>query len=95
MKNLFIANGLFQLLSLILILFSPIYYTFQNLNAVYKIILMLNPTTHLLNIIRIPLGFSPIVNIGYSYIYILLLTALAMAYIMKHIQNAYILEKIM
>ncbi len=95
MKNLFIANGLFQLLSWVLIIFSPIYYSFQNLNIVYKIILILNPTTHLLNIIRIPLGFSPIVSIGYSYVYILLLIALAIIYISRHIQNAYILEKIM
>jgi ABC-2 type transport system permease protein len=94
MKNLFIANGFLQLISWVLILFSPIYYNFQNLSTAFKYVLLINPITHLLNIIRVPLGFAPMVNVWLSYVYVGLLIALMLLYISKHVRSTYILEKI-
>jgi len=94
MKNLFIANGLLQLISWAFILFSPIYYSFQSQSTVFKYVLLINPTTHLLNIIRIPLGFAPVASVWISYMYVSLLIALMLLYISKRVRSTYILEKI-
>jgi len=85
LKNLFIANGILQLLSWILILFSPIYYNFA---------LLVNPVTHLLNIVRIPLGFAPMISMWVSYVYVGLLIILMLFYISKRVRSTYILERI-
>ena len=94
LKNLFIANGILQLLSWILILFSPIYYNFETLNSTFKYALLVNPVTHLLNIVRIPLGFAPMISMWVSYVYVGLLTILMLSYISKRVRSTYILEKI-
>lgn len=94
LKNLFIANGILQLLSWILILFSPIYYNFETQNSTFKYALLVNPVTHLLNIVRIPLGFAPMISMWVSYVYVGLLTILMLSYISKRVRSTYILEKI-
>jgi len=94
LKNLFIANGILQLLSWILILFSPIYYNFETLNSTFKYALLVNPVTHLLNIVRVPLGFAPMTSMWVSYVYVGLLTILMLSYISKRVRSTYILEKI-
>ena len=94
LKNLFIANGILQLLSWILILFSPIYYNFETLNSTFKYALLVNPVTHLLNIVRIPLGFAPMISMWVSYVYVGLITILMLSYISKRVRSTYILEKI-
>jgi len=94
LKNLFIANGILQLLSWILILFSPIYYNFETLNSTFKYALLVNPVTHLLNIVRIPLGFAPMISMWISYVYVGSLTILMLSYISKRVRSTYILEKI-
>jgi len=94
MKNMFIANGLFQVITWVLILLAPIYYNFETLNPIFKGILLINPVTHLLNMVRVPLGFSPSVNLAYSYGYIVLLSILAFVYVSKRINSTHILEKI-
>ena len=94
MKNLFIANGLFQVITWILILLAPIYYNLDPLSSVFKGILLINPVTHLLNMVRVPLGFLPSVNLAFSYGYIVLLCLLAFFYISKRIHSTHILEKI-
>lgn len=94
LKNLFIANGILQLLSWILILFSPIYYNFETLNSTFKYALLVNPVTHLLNIVRIPLGFAPMISMWVSYVYVGLLTILMLFYISKRVRSTYILERI-
>jgi len=94
LKNLFIANGILQLLSWILILFSPIYYNFETLNSTFKYALLVNPVTHLLNIVRIPLGFAPMISMWVSYVYVGLLIILMLFYISKRVRSTYILERI-
>lgn len=94
LKNLFIANGILQLLSWILILFSPIYYNFETLNSTFKYALLVNPVTHLLNIVRIPLGFAPMISMWISYVYVGSLTILMLSYISNRVRSTYILEKI-
>jgi ABC-2 type transport system permease protein len=94
MKNMFIANGLFQVITWVLILLAPIYYSFEALSPIFRGILLINPITHLLNMVRVPLGILPSVNLGYSYCYIVLLCLLASIYISKRINSTHILEKI-
>ena len=94
MKNMFIANGLFQVITWILILLAPIYYNLETLSPIFKGILLINPITHLLNMVRVPLGFLPSVKLVFSYGYIVLLCLLAFFYISKRINSTYILEKI-
>lgn len=94
MKNLFIANGLFQIITWALILLAPIYYSLEPLNPIFRGILLVNPVSHLLNLLRAPLGFESSVNLVYSYGYIVLLSILAFGYVSKRINSTHILEKI-
>ncbi len=94
MKNLFIANGLFQIITWALILLAPIYYSLELLNSIFRGILLVNPVSHLLNLLRAPLGFESSVNLVYSYGYIVLLSILAFGYVSKRINSTHILEKI-
>ena len=93
-RNPFKAQGVFPLVSWLLLLFSPIYYHSQHLPAFYKGLMLANPATHALNIIRPFLGFSMIIDVKYSYLYLSIFTITAFLYsyhIIKH--KMYLLEK--
>jgi len=92
-KNMFKAQGIIPLLSWGLLLFAPVYYKVQHLNLLYKVILLINPVTHTLNILRISLGFPEIINIRWSFLYLSVLIIVIFIYSIKSFKRFYILEK--
>ncbi|MGB9833261.1 MAG: hypothetical protein ACPLPP_07140 [Caldisericum exile] len=94
MNNLFLANGLFQILFVIFVILSPSYFNMQSLNKVLKILLIFNPITHMLNILRTPLKISSGFDIKWSYLYLFVLSILLVMFIARRIKNTYVLEKI-
>lgn len=92
-RNMFKAQGIIPLLSWALLLIAPVYYKIQNLNLLYKVILLINPVTHMLNILRISLGFPEIVSIKWSFLYLSVLIIAIFIYSIKAFKRFYILEK--
>lgn len=93
-RNPFKAQGVFPLVSWGLMLLSPIYYNNQHLPAFYSALLLVNPATHALNVIRPFLGFKSVMDIGYSFLYLglfILVTAFASYYILR--RRMHLLEK--
>ena len=94
MNNLFLANGVLQILSVILIIFSPAYFDANTLNRTIQILLLLNPVTHILNILRSPLAISANFDILWSYGILFVLSIALILFILRRVRRTYILEKI-
>lgn len=92
-KNVFIAQGIIPLLSWVFLLIAPVYYSVEHLNPIYRGILMINPVTHCLNLIRLGLGFESVINVTESAIYLAILIIVLGAYSLKAINRVYILER--
>lgn len=92
-RNPFKAQGLFPLLSWILILTAPVYYQVENLPKTYVILILLNPLTHVLNVIRSPLGFVPILNTCLSLGVLVVVGGLASLYAFRRLKNIRMLEQ--
>lgn len=92
-KNIFIAQGIIPLLSWVFLLFAPVYYSAENLHPVYTSVLLINPVTHCLSLVRFALGFTPIVNMIWSFIYLTVLITTLSIYILKTFKRIYILER--
>jgi len=67
-RNPFKAQGIFPLLSWLILLTAPIYYGVQDLPRAYVMVLLVNPATHALNLIRPFLGFPEIIDIKLSLV---------------------------
>ncbi|ERM92186.1 multidrug ABC transporter permease [Caldanaerobacter subterraneus subsp. yonseiensis KB-1] len=92
-RNIFIAQGIIPLLSWVFLLFAPVYYSVEQLNPIYRGILMINPVTHCLNLIRLGLGFESITNVTGSLVYLIILIVIFGAYSLKAFNRVYILER--
>jgi len=93
-KNIFKAQGIIPFVAWVLLLIAPVYYKVQHLNLLYKAILLLNPVTHMLNILRASLGFPQIVSIRWSFLYLSVLMVAILIYSFKSFKRVYILEKL-
>ena len=94
MNNLFLANGLYQIVSMFLIIFSPSFFDMQTLNKFFQTLLLLNPITHVLNILRSPLNISLGFDVRWSYLFLFVLSVLLVLFVSKKVSKTYILEKI-
>lgn len=94
MNNLFLANGLYQIISVFLIIFSPSFFDMQTLNKFFQTLLLLNPITHVLNILRSPLNISLGFDVRWSYLFLFVLSVLLVLFVSKKVSKTYILEKI-
>ncbi|MBP9019583.1 MAG: ABC transporter permease [Bacteroidales bacterium] len=94
MNNLFLANGLYQIVSVFLIIFSPSFFDMQTLNKFFQTLLLLNPITHVLNILRSPLNISLGFDVRWSYLFLFVLSVLLVLFVSKKVSKTYILEKI-
>ncbi|NLI55754.1 ABC transporter permease [bacterium] len=94
MNNLFLANGLCQIVSVFLIIFSPSFFGMQTLNKFFQTLLLLNPITHVLNIMRSPLNISLGFDVRWSYLFLFVLSVLLVLFVSKKVSKTYILEKI-
>lgn len=94
MNNLFLANGLCQIVSVFLIIFSPSFFGMQTLNKFFQTLLLLNPITHVLNILRSPLNISLGFDVRWSYLFLFVLSVLLVLFVSKKVSKTYILEKI-
>jgi len=93
-RNPFKAQGIFPLTSWLLMLLSPVYYHSQHLPAFYNALMLINPATHALNIIRPFLGFSEIIDVRYSFLclgILIVVTSFYSYHIVK--RKMYLLEK--
>lgn len=91
-KNYYQAMGLFPLLSYALVLLSPAYVA-QTSGGFLNFLFLLNPLTHLLNLIRSGLGLIPTINTGWSWAYLGILTVAILLFERRKLKNFYILEK--
>lgn len=94
MNNLFLANGLYQIVSVFLIIFSPSFFDMQTVNKFFQTLLLLNPITHVLNILRSPLNISLGFDVRWSYLFLFVLSVLLVLFVSKKVSKTYILEKI-
>ena len=92
-KNIFIAQGIIPLLSWFFLLFAPVYYSTDNLHPIYTSVLLINPITHCLNLVRSALGFNAIISIFWSFICLTILIVILGIYSFKTFKSVYILEK--
>lgn len=93
-KNFYKAQGFLPLLAWILLLISPTYYRIQHLNLIYKIVILANPVTQGLNIIRASLGFDQTISVRWSFFYLTIMVVLLYLYIVRSLRKMYILEKL-
>jgi ABC-2 type transport system permease protein len=92
-RNPFKAQGIISLISWILLLVSPTYYSTTDLGIIYKVILLINPVTHFLNIVRSGLGYSGLTSYVNSLIYVLIMSVLLTNYLRIKVQRMFMLEK--
>lgn len=92
-RNPYKAQGLFPLLSWILLLTAPVYYPVENLPKTYAILILLNPLTHVLNVIRSPLGFAPLLNPYLSIGVLGVVGGLTSLYALRSLRNIRMLEQ--
>jgi ABC-2 type transport system permease protein len=92
-RNPFKAQGLFPLLSFLLLLAAPVYYKAEGLPRVYVVLVFLNPLTHVLNVVRPPLGFTPLWDIRVSIGLLLIGGGLMGAYALRSLRNPKMLER--
>ncbi|ACI20132.1 ABC-type multidrug transport system, permease component [Dictyoglomus thermophilum H-6-12] len=81
------------MLSWFFLLFAPVYYSTDNLHPIYTSVLLINPITHCLNLVRSTLGFNSIISIFWSFIYLMILIVILGIYSLKTFKSVYILEK--
>jgi ABC-2 type transport system permease protein len=92
-KNPFKAQGLFPLLSWILLLSAPVYYQAEGLPRAYIAVLLLNPLTHVLNVIRPHLGFPPLLDMWISVGLLVILGGLMGVYASRSLKDPKMLER--
>jgi ABC-2 type transport system permease protein len=92
-RNPFKAQGIISLISWLLLLVSPTYYSTTDLGIIYKVILLVNPVTHFLNIVRSGLGYSGLTSYVNSLIYVLIMSVLLTNYLRIKVQRMFMLEK--
>jgi len=92
-ENVFIAQGIIPVLSWVFLIFAPVYYSTENLYPVYTSVLLVNPVTHCLSLVRFALGFPPIANMIWSFIYLTVLITVLSIYVLKTFKSIYILER--
>jgi len=92
-RNPYKAQGLFPLLSWILLLGAPVYYKAESLPRAYVIVLLVNPLTHVLNVIRPHLGFAPLVDIRVSVGLLVVLGGLMGLYAARGLKDPKMLER--
>ncbi|MGH2330443.1 ABC transporter permease [Thermoanaerobacter mathranii] len=92
-KNVFIAQGIMPLLSWVFLLIAPVYYSVEHLDPIYREIIIINPVTHCLNLIRLGLGFESVANVAGSIIYLVILIIILGAYSLKATNRVYTLER--
>lgn len=92
-RNPYKAQGLFPLLSWILLLTAPVYYQVENLPRAYVTLILLNPLTHVLNVIRFPLGFAPLLNVHLSIGVLVVIGGLTSLYTLRSLRNIKMLER--
>jgi ABC-2 type transport system permease protein len=93
-RNPYVAQGVLPLLGWILLLGSPIYYDSERIRGVFLAFSLINPVTHALNVIRVPLGFPQITPLGYSYVYIGIIVTVLLIYSLRRAKKLYMLEKL-
>jgi ABC-2 type transport system permease protein len=91
-RNYYQAMGLFPLLSFVLVLLSPAYIQPSG-SPVFNAVMLLNPVTHLLNLIRSGLGFTPTVDMLWSWLYLAVLILATLWIERRRLRDFYILEK--
>jgi len=92
-KNYYIATGLLPLLSWMLMFLSPMYYKVEHLPSIVQWILLINPVTHYLALIRQGLGITPTIPLAWSLVLTLSLLVIMLASIRKELGRMFILEK--
>lgn len=92
-RNYYQAMGLFPLLNWIVVLLSSAYYDPSNMSTAFQWILLVNPVTHYLNLLRSSLGFSPAFSPIWSLVYTFGLLILLIIAINKRVREMYILER--
>ncbi len=93
-RNPFKAQGVFSLIAWALLLFSPIYYEMKGLPLLYRALLLVNPVTHALNIIRPFLGMDAQLSYAASFFYLGILTCLSVLYSVLALRKLRMVEKL-
>lgn len=93
-RNPFKAQGMFSLIAWALLLFSPIYYEMKDLPFAYRALLLVNPVTHALNVIRPFLGMDMQISYLVSFLYLGTLTCLLLVYSVWSLRKLHMLEKL-
>lgn len=92
-RNPYKAQGLFPLFSWILLLTAPVYYQLGSLPKAYVMLVFLNPLTHILNVIRSPLGFASLLDIRISIGLLILGCGLMSLYALRSLRELKMLEQ--
>lgn len=92
-RNPYKAQGLFPLLTWILLLAAPVYYQAESLPRAYVMLILLNPLTHVLNVIRPHLGFTPLLDIRISIGLLVVVGGLMGLYALRSLRDPKMLER--
>lgn len=92
-RNPFTAQGMLPLVAWVLLMLSPVYYPSEGLSSALFAVAVLNPVTHALNVIRVPVGNQAIVPLGVSYIYLGVAAIVMLGYVHRRLRRVYILER--
>jgi ABC-2 type transport system permease protein len=91
-NNPYKAQGVVPLIGWLMLLLSPAYYHIKNYYMLA--VLMVNPVTHVLNIIRAGLGDGGLRYVHPHIFYLIVLSILLSVYIGRRFKNVYMLEKL-
>jgi len=92
-KNPVIASGVISLMSWVLMMLSPAFYSVPASAQILRAVILANPISHVLGVIRAPMGLQAPASLAVSYIYLGALAICAFIYVALRTQKLYMLER--
>lgn len=92
-RNPFTAQGLFPLISWVLLLTAPLFYTLEGLPTAFRLVVLLNPVTHAVNLIRFGLGFTEVAALWISLAYLAILIFAVSLWVVPRLRKPQMLER--
>ena len=93
-KNPNLGGPVINVLYMIIIMTTPLYYNVADIESGFKIALYFNPLTHICILLNYSAGIEPPINIYVSFIILIIISSLLSIFIKKRWNNKYAVEKL-
>jgi len=93
-RNPFKAQGVFPLVTWLMLLTAPIYFATNNLPRLVVMLMLLNPATHAVNVLRPHLGFAAIIDIRLSLLVVLVMAVILGWHSLRVLKDVRMIERL-